>query len=135
MNALLASRKHDQLFEQLRLRKLQRHEDQLSLWVTAQTLYSNQQTTAAISSLWRTLDQQPNWVFGWRTLGEWSAQAHRQQLHHAAKSHWHLLRGESELALQQAEYGLLQTPDPLIKDMQSYKQQAQQLYQDQLEFN
>lgn len=135
MNALLASRKHDQLFEQLRLRKLQRHEDQLSLWLTAQTLYSNQQTTAAISSLWRTLDQQPNWVFGWRTLGEWSAQAHRQQLHHAAKSHWHLLRGESELALQQAEYGLLQTPDPLIKDMQSYKQQAQQLYQDQLEFN
>jgi len=135
MNALLASRKHDQLFEQLRLRKLQRHEDQLSLWLTAQTLYSNQQTTAAISSLWRTLDQQPNWVFGWRTLGEWSAQAHRQQLHHAAKSHWHLLRGESKLALQQAEYGLLQTPDPLIKDMQSYKQQAQQLYQDQLEFN
>lgn len=135
MQSLLALKQSTQVLQHLQERKQQRHEDKLSVWLTALALRANNQPQAAVNSLWRLLQLQPNWLHGWLTLGEWSVQDQRFQLHHIAQSQWHLLRGEAQLALRQAEYALLQQADPLIPVPELQKRKALQLRRDENEFN
>jgi hypothetical protein len=81
------------------------------------------------------LKDQPTWAIGWRTLAEWSTLDQRLQLNHMAQSEWHLLRGEAELGLKQAQYASQQQPDIQAGSVSLQKQKALTLLADQAEFN
>jgi predicted Zn-dependent protease len=135
MHSLLNQKQTQEVFKQLKLRKLHRRDNSLSLWVNAQALRQDNKPKAAITVLLAVLENQPTWTIGWRTLAEWAATDQRLQLNHMAQSQWHLLRGEAQLALKQARYANQQQADAQAGSVSLQKQNALNLLTDQAEFN
>jgi predicted Zn-dependent protease len=135
MNSLLGQKQTQEVFKQLNIRKLHRRDNSLSLWVNAQALRQDAQPEAAISALLTVLKNQPTWTIGWRTLAEWSSEDQRLQLNHMAQSQWHLLRGEAEQSLRQAQYASKQQTDIQAGSVSVQQQKALTLLADQKEFN
>jgi len=135
MQSLLAKDQHEEVFNQLGIRNERRFEDNLSLWIKALALRQDMQPAKATKVLLEILQQQPTWPVGWRTLAEWSATDQQLQLNHIAQSHWHLLRGEAEQALNQAQYASLQPTGVAANMAVGLTQKALQLLADQKEFN
>ena len=135
MHSLLNQKQTQEVFKQLKLRKLHRRDNSLSLWVNAQALRQDNKPKAAITVLLAVLENQPTWTIGWRTLAEWAAADQRLQLNHMAQSQWHLLRGEAQLALKQARYASQQQADAQAGSVSLQKQNALNLLTDQAEFN
>ena len=135
MHSLLNQKQTQEVFKQLKLRKLHRRDNSLSLWVNAQALRQDNKPEAAITVLLAVLENQPTWTIGWRTLAEWAATDQRLQLNHMAQSQWHLLRGEAQLALKQARYANQQQADAQAGSVSLQKQNALNLLTDQAEFN
>jgi predicted Zn-dependent protease len=135
MHSLLGQKQTQEVFKQLNIRKLHRRDNSLSLWINAQALRQNTQPKAAISALLTVLKNQPTWIIGWRTLAEWSSEDQRFQLNHMAQSQWHLLRGEAEQGLKQAQYASKQQMDIQAGPVSIQRQKALILLADQKEFN
>ena len=135
MQSLLNQKQTQTVFKQLELRKLHRRDDSLSRWVKALALRQEKKQRAAVDVLLTILKDQPTWAIGWRTLAEWSTLDQRLQLNHMAQSEWHLLRGEAELGLKQAQYASQQQPDIQAGSVSLQKQKALTLLADQAEFN
>jgi predicted Zn-dependent protease len=135
MHSLLGQKHTQEVFKQLNIRKLHRRDNSLSLWINAQALRQDAQSKAAISALLKVLKNQPTWIIGWRTLAEWSSEDQRLQLNHMAQSQWHLLRGEAEQALKQAQYASKQQTDIQAGSVSVQQQKALTFLADQTEFN
>lgn len=135
MQSLLTQKQAQTVLKQLTLRKLNRRDNSLSLWIKALALRQNTQPRAAVNVLLALLDNHPTWILGWRTLAEWGAEDQRLQLNHMAQSRWHLLRGEAKLALKQAKYASQQQPDSQAGSVSEQQQEALTLLADQARFN
>jgi predicted Zn-dependent protease len=135
MHSLLGQKQTQEVFKQLNIRKNHRRDNSLSLWINAQALRQDTQPKASISALLTVLKNQPTWIIGWRTLAEWSSEDQRLQLNHMAQSQWHLLRGETEQALKQAQYASKQQIDIQAGPVSVQRQKALTLLADQKEFN
>ncbi len=135
MQSLLGQKRTQEVFKQLKLRKLHRRDNSLSLWVNALALRQDEQSKAAVNVLLTLLRDQPTWTVGWRTLAEWAAEDQRLQLNHMAQSQWHLLRGEAEQALKQAQYASKQLTDVQAGSVLLQQKKALTLLTDQAEFN
>ena len=135
MQSLLTQKQAQTVLKQLTLRKLNRRDNSLSLWIKALALRQNIQPRAAVDVLLALLDDHPTWILGWRTLAEWGAEDQRLQLNHMAQSRWHLLRGEAKLALKQAQYASQQQPDSQAGSVLEQQQEALKLLADQARFN
>jgi predicted Zn-dependent protease len=135
MHSLLDQKQTQKVFKQLKLRKLNRRDNSLSLWINALALRQDTQSRAAVSVLSTLLKNQPTWIVGWRTLAEWAAEDQRLQLNHMAQSQWHLLRGEAEQALKQARYASKQQTDNQAGSVLLQQKNALTLLADQKEFN
>jgi predicted Zn-dependent protease len=135
MHSLLDQRRTQEVFTQLTLRKLHRQDSSLSLWVNALALRQDAQPKAAVSVLLTLLKEQPTWTVGWRTLAEWAAKDQRLQLNHMAQSQWHLLRGEAQQALKQAQYASRQQTDVQAGSVSLQQKRAKSFLTDQAKFN
>ncbi|MDC9720278.1 MAG: M48 family metalloprotease [Gammaproteobacteria bacterium] len=135
MLSLLEEKKTKNVLKQLKVRQLQRQEDSLTLWVNALALRENNDISKATDQLLKLLDKQPMWILGWRTLAEWSAADNRFQMYHMAQSQWHLMRGEAQLALKQANYAGQQKEDLQAGSVSVQRQKALDFLADQTEFN
>ena len=135
MHSLLNQNNTQAVLKQLQLRRLQRRDDSLSLWINALALRQGEQPRAAMDVLLALLKAQPTWAIGWRTVAEWSTLDQRLQLNHMAQSQWHLLRGEAELALKQVQYADQQQVDIQAGSVSLLRQKALSLLTDQAEFN
>jgi predicted Zn-dependent protease len=135
MHSLLGQKQTQEVFKQLNIRKIHRRDNSLSMWINAQALRQDTQPKASISALLNVLKNQPTWIIGWRTLAEWSSEDQRLQLNHMAQSQWHLLRGETEQALKQAQYASKQQIDIQAGPVSVQRQKALTLLADQKEFN
>ena len=68
----------------------------------AQGYAKNNQRDKAIATMYRLMDDRPQWIGGWKQISEWAGQTNAMTDYHIATGFWHIMRGNiSQAKLQQ----------------------------------